>query len=46
LEEIVRIENLKANKKSSRAKSHTTGGGKKRAHNVGGKLFRRKAMRG
>jgi hypothetical protein len=42
----VRIENLKANKKSSRAKSHATGGTKKRAHNVGGRKGRLMRARG
>ena len=37
LEAIVRIGHIKANKHTTRIKRHTTGGGKKRAHNIKGK---------
>jgi hypothetical protein len=33
----MRISHMKANKHSSRIKTHTTGGGKRKAHNVKGK---------
>lgn len=37
----MRIAGLKRNMKTSRAKSHTRGGGKKRAHNIGKNPYRR-----
>jgi hypothetical protein len=37
LETKMRISHMKANKHSSRIKTHTTGGGKRKAHNVKGK---------
>lgn len=39
----MRIAHIKRAKKSSRAKSHTTGGGKRKAHNISKK---RAGMRG
>jgi hypothetical protein len=41
----MRIGKIKRVKKTSRVKGHTTGGGKKRAHNIGGNAYARGGKR-